>query len=194
MKLNSGINNKNGLLLLMGAGLITGAILFQSNLSKIMPSIFSFGQSSAKLGKTPLPESAQVQLLNGQGSQLKFEKRPTLILFWASWCHSCAEEFPSLVKFLKDKAYNSNLQIYSVSIDETKDQAQSFYTLFNFNPPASERFVTLIDSGRKLRSSLHVTGVPEAFFFNGELELKKHIIGSAEWQNPEILTFINSLN
>src|SRR3979490_3409939 len=47
------------------------------------------------------------------------DTRPLLINFWATWCDSCREEFPDLVKI--DNDYRDKLNFVSISLDEVTE-------------------------------------------------------------------------
>lgn len=49
--------------------------------------------------------------------ELKNETSPIIILnFWASWCHPCLKEFPSLVKF--QERYQGKVKVIGINGDE----------------------------------------------------------------------------
>jgi thiol-disulfide isomerase/thioredoxin len=50
---------------------------------------------------------------------LKPNGKPLLINFWATWCASCREEFPDLVKIGTD--YKGKIDLITVSLDELSE-------------------------------------------------------------------------
>jgi thiol-disulfide isomerase/thioredoxin len=51
--------------------------------------------------------------------ELKNEKAPIVLLnFWASWCHPCLKEFPSLVKF--QERYKEQVRVIGINGDDDK--------------------------------------------------------------------------
>src|SRR5688572_4075747 len=50
---------------------------------------------------------------------LKPNGKPLLINFWATWCESCREEFPDLVKIGTD--YKGKIDLITVSLDELSE-------------------------------------------------------------------------
>ncbi len=69
---------------------------------------------------TPAPE---IDLPNPDGKNIKLSSlrgKYVLIDFWAAWCRPCRVESPNMVR-LYDKYHKKGFEIYSVSLDQTKD-------------------------------------------------------------------------
>jgi thiol-disulfide isomerase/thioredoxin len=82
----------------------------------------------------PAPDFSLPQL-NGQDLRLSSCRGKVVLLdFWATWCDPCREETPQLVK-LQQKYGDQGLQIIGVSMDDTPEPVQSFYTQFHINYP-----------------------------------------------------------
>lgn len=68
-------------------------------------------------------EAPEIDLPNPDGKNIKLSSlrgNYVLIDFWAAWCRPCRVESPNMVK-LYEKYNNKGFEIYSVSLDKTKD-------------------------------------------------------------------------
>jgi len=50
----------------------------------------------------------------------RYEGKPLLVTFWATWCAPCRSEFPMIVSLSKEYA-SQGLQVVGVSLDEDSD-------------------------------------------------------------------------
>ena len=69
-----------------------------------------------------LPDMALTQL---DGTQVMLSKLPHKIMminFWATWCDSCIEEMPSLVK-LRDQYASKGFEVLGINVDENPKKA-----------------------------------------------------------------------
>ncbi len=68
-------------------------------------------------------DAPEIDLPNPAGKNIKLSSlrgKYVLIDFWAAWCRPCRVESPNMVK-LYNKYNNKGFEIYSVSLDQTKD-------------------------------------------------------------------------
>ncbi len=68
-------------------------------------------------------EAPEIDLPNPEGVNIKLSSlrgKYVLIDFWAAWCRPCRVESPNMVK-LYEKYNKKGFEIYSVSLDQTKD-------------------------------------------------------------------------
>ena len=72
--------------------------------------------------KGQLPPDFSVKTIDNSTltlSQLKEQKKPTLLFFWATWCPSCAEDF-AVVKSIYPK-YSDKVNYVAIDLDTTED-------------------------------------------------------------------------
>lgn len=72
--------------------------------------------------KGQLPPDFSVKTIEGATltlSQLKEQKKPILLFFWATWCPSCAEDF-AVVKNIYPK-YADKVNYVAINLDTTED-------------------------------------------------------------------------
>jgi thiol-disulfide isomerase/thioredoxin len=95
---------------------------------------------------SPIKVLSGITLRDHTGKMVPLEKKlgkPTLFVFWATWCDPCLMEIQSLVK-LQKKYHSKGFQILSVVMDgeEQKDALPALLKTHSINYP-----VFLADSG-----------------------------------------------
>jgi thiol-disulfide isomerase/thioredoxin len=90
---------------------------------------------AAKLGDAvSLPP---VTLLDGTRLEAaNFVGKPTLVVFWASWCPYCAKHNPSVQKLL-DQTKGSDLQVLTVTVDKDLNAARKYLADKRYTFPAT---------------------------------------------------------
>ncbi len=112
------------------------------------------------LGKTnPTPATAlapsfTAQTLGGQPWQFDpaSRQKPTLLLFWASWCQSCHYEIAELLKLYEQ--LHTKVDIVGISVDIKVAKAQAFINKTSLPYP------NLIDSNIELAELFKVNATP----------------------------------
>ncbi|MFM2398501.1 MAG: hypothetical protein RL341_658 [Pseudomonadota bacterium] len=67
-----------------------------------------------------------VTLLDGKRvDAAAFSGKPTLVVFWASWCPYCARHNPMVQKLI-DQTKGTDLQVITVTIDKNLDDARKY--------------------------------------------------------------------
>lgn len=119
--------------------------------------------------------------IDGKRVSLSEHKGQVILLnFWASWCHACRSEMSSLndlYKSLKD----SGLEVFAVSVDSSEESLRSFVSGKKFS------FPILFDKGGDTYfEQFGVIGLPVTFVIDRQGVLVDKIIGSTDWDSPEI--------
>jgi peroxiredoxin len=116
----------------------------------------------------PSLEGVEMRLSDLQG-------KPVIVNFWASWCTSCREETPSLVK-----AYEANraqgLTFIGVNLREAESRAQSFAADWGMAYP-----VVLDRSGdvaETWRIGGPTSGLPSTYFIDAKGVVQKVVFGT----------------
>jgi len=107
--------------------------------------------------------------------------------FWASWCPPCREEMPSIESLFKDMVGNDKFQMITILY---KDPYQDGNTYMKQN---GNTFPVYSDPDGITAKNFGVTGVPETYIIDKKGNLRKRVLGPAEWNSPEAKNFINSL-
>jgi thiamine biosynthesis lipoprotein len=111
-----------------------------------------WSQSSA----TPLQQAPAFTGNSIHGEKFTFEpsklSKPTLFVFWASWCKNCLYEMPALIAL--HKRAHEDLDIIGINVDQETDQARAFVGK-HLLP-----YINIIDSQAKIADSFGVRGTP----------------------------------
>ena len=116
-----------------------------------------------------------------------FKGKILLVNFWATWCAPCIKEMPSLDR-LKSKV-DGNFDVVAISID--RDGKKKVIDFFNENKITNlEKFFDIKNS---LAKEMNLIGIPTSFFVNKKGDLIGHYQGDMEWDNDNIIKFVNYL-
>ena len=79
-------------------------------------------------------------------------QKPTLVVFFASWCGNCNKEAPEIVELYKKE--NARLDILGVDVDEKKAAGQGFLKKYGIS------YDVVYDPGLKISDQFKVKGTP----------------------------------
>jgi peroxiredoxin len=123
--------------------------------------------------------------LSGRATRLSdLRGKVVLIHFWATWCHYCLEEAPSLAR-LNAAMVGKNFQMITFALD--KEGSAAVETYFR---KAGLRLPTIQDPGGRVAKQYGVTGVPETFIVDGQGVIRKKFVGAREWDGPEMTGYL----
>ena len=116
-----------------------------------------------------------------------FNGKILLVNFWATWCVPCIKEMPSLDR-LKSKI-NNNFDVIAISID--RDGIDKVKTFFEENK--INKLEKYFDIKNYLAKEMNIIGVPSSFFIDKEGNVLGYFQGDMEWDNNDVINFINYL-
>lgn len=90
-------------------------------------------------------------------------KKPVLLVFWATWCGYCAKELPDL-KIFTGK-YQNEIQVIAISSGEVKETVKNYVEEENIN------FPMLLDEKRETWNQYSVRGTPSHFLIDKKGEI-----------------------
>lgn len=95
--------------------------------------------------------------LSGEKIELSHlaKEKPTLLIFWATWCPSCVEEIPILKEW--SQKY-SDLQIIGVNIQESAERVKRYAEKMQI------RYPILLDEEGEVAHDYGLVGIPAAVF------------------------------
>lgn len=108
---------------------------------------------------------------------------PTVLHFWATWCASCTEELPPLMR-LADGL--DGARVLAVT-DESWSTVRA-----HFAPAEVPRWVVR-DSQASLARELGVTSLPDTYVVDRGRVARRRIAGSRDWGSPTLISWARSL-
>ena len=127
--------------------------------------------------------SIYIDLNNNEVDLSSFRGKKILINYWATWCGSCIQEMPSLLKaqeLLKDENY-----IFLLVSDESIKKISRFKNRKKFN-------FTYLKSSVSL-GSMGIYSLPTTYIFNEKGEKVKKIVGAVDWNSNRMIKKLKSL-
>lgn len=113
-----------------------------------------------------------------------FKGKLLVLNFWASWCQPCVEETPSLSQFARDFA-PKGVVVLGISVDTNEKAYHDFVQRFH---PA---FLTMRE--RKLHEDFGTFMYPETYIIAPDGKVLQKIAEGADWSDPKVTQYINSL-
>ncbi len=135
----------------------------------------------SRLPQFTLPEmnAGDFSLRNGRHHVL-------LVNFWATWCPPCVMEAPSLEKFAQQMR-PLGVRLVGVSVDQSTPDLEKFAAGYRLT------FPILRDPRQALASRFGTNKFPETYIFDRDGRLAEKIIGAADWEDPRMIAFVESL-
>jgi len=122
---------------------------------------------------------------NGRAVSLpNFQGKLLVLNFWASWCQPCVQETPSLSQFAADYA-NKGVVVLAISVD--KDE-KAYRTFLDRLKPS---FLTARDF--KIHEDYGTFMYPETYFIDAGGKVVKKIAEPADWNDPNLRQYVDSL-
>jgi cytochrome c biogenesis protein CcmG, thiol:disulfide interchange protein DsbE len=104
--------------------------------------------------------------------------------FWATWCPPCIEETPSLNQFARDYS-GKGVVVLGISVDTSAQAYQAFLQKYK---PA---FLTARDA--QVHRDYGTFMYPETYFIDAGGKVVQKIAQGADWSDPQLRSFVNSL-
>jgi cytochrome c biogenesis protein CcmG/thiol:disulfide interchange protein DsbE len=138
----------------------------------VLALVFGLGsKGSSKLRHAPpLPgehlsgASATLSSLLSSG-----DGRPTLVLFWASWCGPCQQEAPEIERFAASPAGRG--RIVGVDWSDARSGAQEFIHRYRWT------FPNLRDGEGTVGNEYRLPGLPSTFVLDSKGRIAKVLVG-----------------
>ena len=119
----------------------------------------------------------------------EYKGKLLLLNFWATWCEPCKEEMPSLDK-LQANPELDNIKIFTINIGkETLDKVNKFFidlNIINFEP--------YFDPPITLAKKFSLRGIPTSILIDKNGKEFARIIGSIDFDNPELVNWLKNYN
>lgn len=179
--------------------IVTGAVVYDRLQAphRISPDALN-AQKSQPLDPSawlPVPD-VSLKSIDGKNVSLNDLKGRVVILnFWATWCPSCSEEFPSMLKLVRK--FKGKVVLVAVSIDENKVDIENFINGLKTEFPeelAGSSVQIAWDVNRTVTSDVFQTmRFPEAIILSKDLRMARKVVGAFNWESKEISDYIDKL-
>jgi peroxiredoxin len=128
-----------------------------------------------------------LQSLDGESVTLSdLEGKVILINFWATWCHPCIIEMPSMEKIYR-KYKDRGFTILAIDIMEKPETVRKFVKEKNLT------FPILLDTKGDVKGKYRVSGIPNSYLVNKNGKLVGRFIGPREWDNEHAEALLEEL-
>jgi len=147
--------------------------------------------SISSVDAAPRMEAPEFELvtLNGEAyNKASLSGQPTLLAFWAPWCHFCQLELPILAKFYREHK-PEQLRILTIAFADTRANVEAYVTA----NPDTFVFPTAYDTENRIAQKFGVSATPTFVVMNEQGDLILAHFGARLNQNPEYQAFLKSL-
>lgn len=158
------------------AAVIAGALFFAR--SQRAPQPLAVGDRA--------PDFSLPTLASGTFALRDYRQRVVVLNFWATWCPPCIEETPSLVKFSAQMQL-LGVQVVGVSVDRDEAALKKFVSDYRLTFPIAR------DPDQAVASRYGTSKFPETYILDRDGRVAEKLIGAADWQDPRIIRFVESL-
>ena len=131
--------------------------------------------------------------INTKSADLRMLLRPgTIIHFWASWCHPCAEEIPQLERFYREKIVgelrSKGIRLIAISNDRTITPAARFIRKHR------STFPNYLDEHQT--SNLAIVGqraLPSTVLVDAGGRFHRLALGKLDWDFPDLARILTAM-
>lgn len=125
---------------------------------------------------------------NGATKPLRdFNGKIVLLNIWATWCHPCREEMPTLDK-LQAALGGADFEVVAVNIDKGGDEKAKTF----LRETGVTKLALYTDPSAKLFATLKTVGMPTTLLLNRAGAEIGRLVGPADWNSPEALALIKA--
>ena len=118
-----------------------------------------------------------------------FKGNLLILNFWATWCEPCKEEMPSLNNLQINEELD-RLKIFTINIGkENIEKVNKFFLDLNIR-----HFEPYFDPPTTLAKKFSLRGVPTSILIDKNGKEFARIIGSIDFNNPELVNWLKKYN
>ncbi len=135
----------------------------------------AFAKQSAVLEGEMTAPSPDFQFTTLSGERLtkqELKGKPTLLMFWATWCGICRDELPRIHE-LDTRAKSMGLQIVAVAFSDDKNAVMKYVEEHR----STFSFPTAFDTDNEVSSKFRVRATPTFFLLDGNGDILLMHIG-----------------
>ena len=148
----------------------------------------AFSNAGLRLLATKVsPRDFSLPALAGETVALsQFKGKVVFLNFWATWCGPCRAEMPSM-ETLYSSYREKGLEILAVNCAENRQEVSAFMQEYGFS------YTALLDEDGKVSTSYGIQAIPTSYLIDRDGMIVARIVGSINWDTPEIFAAIESL-
>jgi cytochrome c biogenesis protein CcmG, thiol:disulfide interchange protein DsbE len=120
-------------------------------------------------GGAPAPPFRLTSTAGESLSLAELRGKPVVLVFWATWCPPCREEYPLLQSAAK--AYADSVQFVGVASQDSAEEVARFVALHG------SVFPHLLDSDGEVANAYGLSGIPETYFIDAKGLLRDRHLG-----------------
>jgi thiol-disulfide isomerase/thioredoxin len=122
-----------------------------------------------------------------RGDMEDFRGKVILVNVWATWCVPCREEMPTL-DALQAELGGDNFEVVALSIDRAGSPVvRRFYDEIGVT-----NLKMYVDQTMLSMTALRAVGLPTTILIDAQGQELGRLVGPAEWDDPEMVTFLRS--
>ena len=122
-----------------------------------------------------------------RGDMEDFRGKVILLNVWATWCPPCRAEMPTL-DALQAKLGSEHFEVVALSIDQAGSQVVRQF----FDEVGVTNLRTYVDKTMLSKIALRAESLPTTILINSTGQEIGRLVGPAEWDDPEMVSFIRS--
>jgi thiol-disulfide isomerase/thioredoxin len=150
--------------------------------------VLTLAASAQALPPGPAPDFRLTTLAGETVTKESLRGKPTLLMFWASWCTTCQKELPNL-KALYDQKKGKGFQAVAVGFRDEESNIRNYVR-------AHERtfsFPTTYDVNDRVSEAFGVKGTPTFVLLDAQGRIALVHVGGGFLNNPAFKNFIQEL-
>lgn len=150
--------------------------------------LFLLGGIDATAGGPKVPAFELFSLDGRKYTDQDLLEKPTLLVFWASWCDVCQHELPK-VHDLKEKMKGKPLQVIAIGFKDSEANIRNYVKSHSdtFN------FPVLYDPGDRVAARLKAQFTPTLFLLDKKGELVLYHFSGGFFERPDFKEALQKL-
>ena len=160
----------------------------------LMTTVFATGVSAKQAAvlegemTAPSPSFEFTTLSGERVTKQGLKGKPTLLMFWATWCGVCRDELPNIHE-LDKRAKPMGLQIVAVAFADDKNNVAEYVE----EHKSTFSFPTAFDANNEVATKFRVRATPTFFLLDGNGDILLMHIGGGILQDKDFRRLTNRL-
>jgi len=150
--------------------------------------LFTLGITQAGAGGPRVPAFELFSLDGKKYTDQDLLNKPTLLVFWASWCDVCQHELPK-VHDLKEKMKGKPLQVIAIGFKDSEANIRNYVKSHS----ATFNFPVLYDPGDRVAARLKAQFTPTLFLLDKKGELVLYHFSGGFFERPDFQEALQKL-